>query len=312
MKDRGILMKINKEKNYDKFVVVCIAGQSNAVGFDESPVDENVAYKNLDKSRIKQLGFYGSNNLEIIDLGYCAQAMQDMRAHNRAGTVTPGTKGIQLPLANVMLDYIPDDYGVLVISISFGGTGFTGDAPFGTYSDVLKKPIELGAGEGTTAQKWGADTAYYQTLRDRIKYALELNEENRFAGIIWCQGENDMLDANMHKSCFEAMTSKLFKELNATGLGSRTPKGVWDRDVWYNMETVGYWYGQGQCQQIWDNYKAWNKKTYVEIPRDTESNEVNGTGQTASVRGAHFGNNAYEKVVAPRVLKKMMEMNAFG
>ena len=51
-------MNTNKRKKYDKFVVVCIAGQSNAVGFDESPVNKKIAYKNLDNSRIKQLGFY--------------------------------------------------------------------------------------------------------------------------------------------------------------------------------------------------------------------------------------------------------------
>ena len=307
----GVCVNTNKEKKWDKFVVVCIAGQSNAVGFDESLVDENIAYRNLDSSRIKQLGFYGNDNLEIIDLGYCAQAMQDMRVHNRPNTPTSGTKGLHLPLANLMINHIPDDYGVLVLSISFGGTGFTGEAPMGTYSDILKKPIEMGAGEGTTAQRWGVDTAYYETLRDRIIYALKLNDENKFAGIVWCQGENDKLDAVMHKSCFEAMTSKLFEELNETDLGTRTPKGIWDKDIWYNMETVSYWYEEGQCQKIWDNYKEWNEKTYIEIPRDTESNEINGTGQTAAIRGAHYGNDAFEKVVAPRVLQKMIDMNTF-
>ena len=88
MKIGGEGMNTNKRKKYDKFVVVCIAGQSNAVGFDESPVNKKIAYKNLDNSRIKQLGFYGDDNLKIVDLGYCAQAMQDMRVHNRPNTAT--------------------------------------------------------------------------------------------------------------------------------------------------------------------------------------------------------------------------------
>lgn len=298
-------------KTYDKYVVVCIAGQSNAVGYDESPVDTKFTYHNLDTNRIKQLGFYGEDNLKLIDLGYCAQSMQDMRAHNRAGTETAGTKGIHLPLANLMLDYIPDDYGVLVLPISFGGTGFT-SGNVGTYDSSLKKPSNTGAGSGTNAQKWGVDTPYYQTLRDRIKHALELNEDNLFAGIVWCQGENDKTNAAGHKEGFEAMTAKLFEELNAADLGSRTPKGTWDKDIWYNMETVSYWYGVGQCQQIWDNYKSWNTNTYVEIPRTADSNAINGTGQTASNRPDHYGNNAYQKVVAPRVLQKMIDMNTFA
>lgn len=301
------------EKIYNKFVVVCVAGQSNAVGYDESPIDVDgkFIYKSLDTSRIKQLGFYGEDNLEIIDLGWCAQSMQDLRATNRAGSDDAGTKGIHLPLANLMLDYIPEDYGILMLPISYGGTGFT-SGNVGTYSDTLKKPVETGLGSGTTNLKWGVDTPYYKTLKDRIIHALNLNENNLFAGIVWCQGENDKDNAANHFTSFKEMTDALFSALNDAGFGSRVPKGTWDKDIWYNMETVGYWYSQGQCQQIWDNYKEWNANTYVEIPRNTESNAVNGTGQTSSTRASHFGNNAFYKVVAPRVLQKMIDMNTFS
>ena len=308
-------------KTYDKYVVVCIAGQSNAVGYDESPVDigSKLAYVSRDTNRIKQLGFYGEDNLKVIDLGYCAQSMQDMRVQNRVGEPKPGTKGIHLPLANLMLDYIPEDYGVLVLPISYGGTGFT-SGNNGTYSTELKKPTEADpkanqGGQGTAILKWGTGTAYYQTLRDRIIHALELNDKNLFAGIIWCQGENDMGNASGHYSGFQAMTELLFNELNAHNNGAlkaRTPKGTFDKDIWYNMETVGYWYGQGQCQQIWDNYKSWNGNTYIEIPRTADSNDINGTGTTAGVRAKHYGNNAYQKVVAPRVLQKLIDMETFG
>ena len=302
----------NSGETYNKFVVVCIAGQSNAVGYDESPVDTEFTYKNIDHSRIKQLGFYGKQNLQVIDLGYCAQSMQDMRAYNRKGTETAGTKGIHLPLTNLMLEYIPQDYGILMLPIAFGGTGFT-SGNTGTYSKALKKPLDTDSsgGEGTVPLRWGIDTAYYHTLKDRIIYALSLNQANVFAGIIWCQGENDGVDADRHYQEFQAMTEALFKELNQAGLGARVPKGKWDRDIWYNMETVAYWYEQEQCQQIWDNYKEWNRNTYIEIPRDTESNLINGTGQTARQLGAHYGNNAYQKVIAPRVLQKMIDRNTF-
>ena len=43
----------------------------------------------------------------------------------------------------------------------------------------------------------------------------------------------------------------------------------------------------------------------MEIPRDTDSNEVNGTGITARVRAQHFGNDAFARVVAPRVAQTM-------
>lgn len=311
-----------KDKEYEKFVVFAVAGQSNAVGYDESLVDigSKLAYVSRDTNRIKQLGFYGEDNLQIIDLGYCAQSMQDMRVNNRVGEANPGTKGLHLPLANLMLDYIPEDYGVLVLPISYGGTGFTGDKGSGTYSEELKKPTDADpkagqGGQGTAILKWGTGTAYYQTLRDRIIHALKLNDKNLFAGIIWCQGENDMNDADTHYTKFREMTQGLFDELNAYEGGilkTRTPRGTFDKSIWYNMETVGYWYSQGQCQTIWNNYKAWNGDTYIEIPRDTESNDINGTGTTASIKAKHFGNNAYQKVIAPRVLQKMIDMNTFG
>lgn len=299
-------------KVYDKYVIICVAGQSNAVGYDESPVDSNFLYSNKNKNRIKQLGFYGKDNLKLVDLEYCAQSMQDMRVHNRPNTTTPGTKGVHLPLANLMLDYIPDDYGVLVLPISFGGTGFTsGNA--GTYSEELKKPTDTDekSGEGTVVLKWGVDTAYYKTLKDRIIYALNLNKGNLFAGIIWCQGENDKLNAAEHYTAFQAMATALFTALNDAGLQHRVPKGVWDKDIWYNMETTSYWYGVGQCQQIWNNYKTWNHNTYIEIPRTAESNVVNGTGQTTENKPSHFGNNSYQKIIAPRILQKMIDMNTF-
>lgn len=294
-----------------KFYVLCIAGQSNAVGYDESKVELTGLYANKDSDRIKQLGFYGDDNLALTNLSYCAQSMQDLRPHNNADSSTPGTKGLHLPLANLILDYIPQDYGILLLPISYGGTAFTAGTD-GIYDSSLKKPMEQGAGEGTTILKWGKDTAYYQTLKDRIIYALNLHPENKFAGIIWCQGENDAPSPDAHFPAFQEMTKALFTSLNEEGLGGRVPKGIWDKDIWYNMETVSYWYTLEGCVKIWDNYKTWNPNTYIEIPRDTDSNEVNGTGQTAANRGAHFGNNSYAKVIAPIVLQKLLDNHAFS
>ena len=298
------------KQEFEKFIIICIAGQSNAVGYDESPVEFDGLYHTYNKNRIKQLGFYGEDNLKIIDLGYCAQSMQDLRPHNNADTPTPGTKGIHLPLGNLILEHIPEDYGILFLPIAYGGTAFT-QGTDETYDAILKKPSATGFGEGTTILKWGKDTAYYQTLRDRIVYALQLNPENKFAGIIWCQGENDEPNPSGHFPAFCEMTEALFTYMNNAGLQERVTKGIWDKDIWYNMETVSYWYTLNGCVEIWNNYKIWNPDTYIEIPRATDSNEVNGTGQTASIRGAHFGNNSYATVIAPRVLQKLLERNAF-
>ena len=301
------------EKEYEKYIVFCVAGQSNAVGYDESPVDLKFTYKNRDPKRIKQLGYYDADNLEMISLGHCAQNLQDMRTKSDGNPIQDingvrGTKGIHLPLANLMIDYIPDDYGVLVVPAAYGSTGFLSGNE-GTYNQDTKKPNNY------NSLKWSPTSALYQTMKGRIIHALELNRENLFAGVIWCQGEKDKGSASGHKTAFEAMTTAFFAEMNdydGGNLRNRVPKGEWDRDIWYNLETVTYWDYQEQCKSIWENYKTWNKNTYIDIPRDTDSNLVNGTGDTSSTYASHYGNNAYYKVIAPRVLQKMIEMNTFN
>ena len=301
-----------------KFVVICVAGQSNAVGYDESPIDVNFLSRSMNEDRVKQLGFYEDDNLKVIPLGYCAQNMQDMRIFQDVNGLK-GTKGIQLPLANLMLDYIPDDYGVLVLPIAYGGTGFTTNRSAGNYSEDLKKPTDADpnagrGGKGTAILKWGRDTAYYKTLRDRIIYSLELNPSNLFAGIVWCQGESDAGQAQAHYTAFQQMTTSLFSELNSYNGGalkSRVPKKEWDNDIWYNVETIYSWYSRN-CQEIWNNYKLWNPNTYVEIKSTSlDSNETGGTRATAQNLADHYGNNAYQRIVAPRVLQKMIDMNTF-
>lgn len=274
-----------------KYMIVCVAGQSNAVGYDESIVPEDYCAQ-FDGARIGQLGLYGEENLKVIPLGACAQSYQDMRPFGNPANPGVGTKGIHLPLAQQLLDMIPEDYGILMISCAYGGSGFT-VGEYGPYDEVRLAPAP-------GVWRWGIDSNYYQGMKDRIAYALDLNPENRFLGVVWCQGEHDSGSAAGQKAGFEAMTEDFFAYF-ARNYPDRVYKGDWNRDIWYNYETVSYWYQQGECAGIWENYRAWNPETYVEIPRETDSNEVNGTGITARIRGAHFGNDAFLKVVAPRV-----------
>jgi len=287
---------------HQKYMIVCVAGQSNAVGYDESVVLQDYCAQ-FDRARIRQLGLYDEDNLKVIPLGACAQSYQDMRPFGNPANAGAGTKGIHLPLAHLLLEHIPEDYGVLMISCAYGGSGFTVGMP-GPYDEKRLVP-EAGVWQ------WGVSSNYYQGMKDRIAYALDLNPENRFLGVVWCQGEHDQGNAAGQKAGFEAMTEDFFAYFAAQYPG-RVYQGDWNRDIWYNYETVSYWYTQGECPQIWQNYRMWNPKTYVEIPRETDSNEVNGTGITARIRGAHFGNDAFLKEVAPRVAAAMARRLAGG
>ena len=292
----------------EKYIIICVAGQSNAVGYDESPVTRDNLYC-ADSDRIKQLGFYGEDNLKVVPLEYCAQSMQNLKVYNRPGTDFPGTKGIHLPLANLLLPHIPKDYGILFLSIAYGGCGFTlgQDA---AYDPVLKKPAVNPENGQCGPYRWGDNTAYYRTLRDRVMHALALNPENRFGAFLWCQGENDSQDAAGHYEAFTKMTDHLFSELKESEFKDRVLSGTWSRDIWYNLETVFYWYTVGECERIWNNYEKWNPKTYIFVPRSTPSNRINGTGETAANKDAHFGNDAYQKIIAPLVLEKLLTNKA--
>ena len=120
----------------EKYMILCVAGQSNAVGYDESPV---IAQDRPDDARVAQLGLYGEDNLRIIPLGVCAQNLQDMRPYGHPSNPGVGTKGIHLPLARLLLKEIPEDYGILVIPCAYGGTGFT-VGEFGAYDEASMRP----------------------------------------------------------------------------------------------------------------------------------------------------------------------------
>ncbi|MEH7272640.1 sialate O-acetylesterase [Neobacillus vireti] len=284
-----------------KHAIVLVAGQSNAVGYDESPVEYRSSYS--PNKRIKQLGFNGTNNLKIVDLTHCAESYQDMTPFtNPANPTRVGTKGIHLPLANELLKHIPSDYELLIISCAFGGTGFTAGVE-GTYDAAAMKPMN---GTGHGGIKWSQTSPYYLAMRDRLKFAFDLSHENVFLGTVWIQGEQDHADPSTHYTEFQNMTTAFFHFFNTNGYSKRVKKGTFDKDIWYNVETTGYWYTTfAGCETIWNNYRTWNPTTYVLVARETETNLVNGTGATSSTKAAHFGNNAYEKVIAPNIVKTM-------
>lgn len=278
-----------------KYMILCVAGQSNAVGYDESVIPADYCSR-FDTGRIFQLGLYGDDNLKAISLGPCAQNFQDMRPFGNPANPGVGTRGIHLPLAHRLLQYIPEGYDILVLPCAYGGTGFT-VGEYGTYDAETLRP-EPGI------WCWGMDSCYYHAMCDRIGYALEWNPENRFLGMVWCQGEWDSENAAGHAVGFDAMTKDFFARMEEK-YPHRVYRGSWDKNIWYNMETVAFWHSYHQCPQIWEYYRTWNPGTYVPIPRSTDSNEVNGTGITAKQRSAHFGNDSFDRVIAPAVAAVM-------
>lgn len=283
--------------DYDmkKYMVLCVAGQSNAVGYDESEIPKNYMQE-FGSNRISQLGLYDDDNLQMIPLGPCAQNFQDMRPFGHPNNPGIGTRGIHLPLAKALLQYIPEEYDILVVPCAYGGTGFT-IGEWGKFDDKDLRP-EPGI------WRWGVESCYYKALCARIGYVLDQNPENKFLGMVWCQGEWDSENARDQKTGFLRMTEDFFAKMQEK-YPNRVYRGEWNKSIWYNMETVSFWHSFHECPMIWEAYEEWSPETYVKIPRSADSNEVNGTGITAKQRSAHFGNGSFENIVAPAVAEVM-------
>jgi len=169
-----------------KYAVPTVSGQSNAVGYDESPVYEVGGY--APHPRLKQLGLYDEHNLTIIPLTYSPEDAQDMRAFSHPATPDkPGTKGIHLPLGHLLLEQLPADYQLLVIPVAYGGTYFGSEEHgLGTYDPEQMRDVRH-----SPKLRWGVQSSYYKMLRDRLEYALNLHPDNVYLGNVWIQGESD-------------------------------------------------------------------------------------------------------------------------
>lgn len=301
--------------NTNKLAILVVAGQSNSVGYDESPL--NPIFSGRENPRVKQLGLYGDDNLRIIPLTHFAQNLQDMKPNARPGMT--GTKGIHLPLGNLIVKEIPDDYNLVILPVAYGGTGFTVGNSTTSYDAEAMRPHTL------AAYRWGVNSVYYRMLKERLDYLLGLNPLNYYIGTVWCQGEHDNRNAAGHKTEFIRMTDDFFAHFNGK-YPDRVKGGVWGKKQWFIHDTVPFWrtanpnHDHNGVIQIWNNYRDWSPETFVTLDfgqtPEIYTNQTNGTFGTSvkhtSVHlGSHFGNDAFYTLVAPAVYKKMLENNIF-
>lgn len=281
------------ERVYNKFVVVGVYGQSNAVGYDESPLTKYDIP--VDANRVKQY----SDSLK--PLTFCAENIQNMNTVSpRSGTegamtteraadaytiegrtTYTMTKGIHLPLANLICSVIPDDYGVIIVPCGNGGKAISNFVP---------------------------NTNDYNTFKSHIKSAMALNADNVFAGIVWCQGESDAgsTAAATYKEKFESIINTLHTDINLNP--KQMPKVSNAKEYWFAYEWP-FAYKQRDSKGILNvQREVLGAANYVEIPDETPANTTN---YCASNPGDHFGKDSFRKVIAPRVFAKMQEACMF-
>jgi len=292
-----------------RWAILVVAGQSNAVGYDESPVDAAEFQSN---PRIKQLGYH-TNNLEIIDLGFCAQNFQDMRS------IQGGTKGIHYHLAKKCLEFLPQDVGVLVIPAAFGGT--TACRPGSSVFNNSKGHFDANTKKITTntaaAHAWGCakdGSDYTDPIRviiERVKY-VNSKFDSALLGIVFCQGENTTIgSATGINTTADVCTTytELVEGIIAASIrnGIKTFDGrnLSRRDI-YIYESTYYWTSAANPNKItYDTLSQYYQKMlpgnnyYIPPKHSGVTNETNGTGATSSNRPTHFGNNAFRDYIAP-------------
>lgn len=274
------------QRTYDKFVVLAFHGQSNMVGYDESPL--TVFDEPKFKNRLFQIE-HDSGNFSPLDYG--AISAQNLKTTNGAMTGnTPngmppkthdGCKGIHLPLANLVASAIPDDYGVIVVSGAYGG----------------KTVAQLSKGG-----------SYYDRWIQNIKTALSRNDGNKLLALFWIQGEFDSDSASFSKAAYKNSFTNLINDVknDLEEVKSKTIHGTSvDASMWYAIEFPVYYKnvrnGNGRlCLEA--QKEVVGVSNYVEIP---DSTPYNATKYTSGNMNAHYGQDAFRKIIAPRVFARL-------
>lgn len=134
------------------FDVFLLAGQSNMVGWD----------RNFDPvldapdPRIQQLGFWNNHRNFVIP------ALDPLDHPQRDNGV-----GLAMQFSRAYLETLPKGRGILLVPSAFGGTGF--------YQ-----------------QRWNPGNDLFEQAVERANAAMATHPKNRFAGILWHQGEDDV------------------------------------------------------------------------------------------------------------------------
>ena len=165
--NRVQIVEITEDANMEKYDIIILAGQSNAVGFGCGETDYE--FKNL--SRIHQL---------FDDQAICY--MQDDNGNDYLPIYRPwklklvdAADGHKTSLAMRFADdyiekgYLAADRKILLLRCAVGGTGFHNG-------------------------NWAVGELLYERMLEMIQYAISLNSENRIVAFLWHQGECDAFE----------------------------------------------------------------------------------------------------------------------
>lgn len=288
---------VEEPKVTDKFYVLACMGQSNMVGFDQQ--NRNTLFAK--NPRIAQLGYW-STNLQPVFLQGTAESSQD----TNNDFFTYGNHGVHYPLAQKLLANIPDDYGILIVPVAHGNSGFLGDIGGNgietacTYDSTTKrliadtKAIHI---RTSPAKTWGKGKMLYEMAKDRILAALALNSNNRFLGMVWCQGETDGAytdDLVTHwKKAFPVMIEDMETSLANVTMFNGT-KGFKFEEHAFAFRGSYYWKNRGKYPSMRTVQKSFfGESRFFDYPEETNAAIY---GMNGNANADHYGGRAYEDI----------------
>lgn len=199
-------------------MVIIIAGQSNAVGYDESPWDENdtkhLPYCYFEAQKTHG-GYQNAGAIPLWNPG--VDSYQDMQSFG----VGTRTKGLHYELAKRLIGFIPDDYELEIWGWAMGMSGMC----VGTAGSVDSKNLPSGS------TKWNSDGALTLASGKRLNVHFKnIQAESKLIGFVWCQGEYDGRESvtpENYAAGFQAMADKL-QSIFQGDSGSGAPAGAID------------------------------------------------------------------------------------
>lgn len=185
--------------------IIILAGQSNAVGYDESPWDEEdvkpLPYCYYEAMK-KHGGYSAASQVPFINVGF--DTYQDMQNN---GSTQARTKGIAYELAKNFIGFVPDDYELEIFGYCYGG------------SYVVKNAGQVGSTDSSNmpqnSSRWNSDGALsIASYRRLCLHFGNIQPESKLVGMVWCQGEHDGSNgstAEQYKEGFEATIGMFHK-----------------------------------------------------------------------------------------------------
>ncbi len=158
------------------YSVILIAGQSNThygFGFNKNEVEN--------KTRIKQLGRFGDNNMKIID------ALSPLDHHTK--------KKDRIGFGITFAQQLESDFkqsNILIIPCGYEGTGFIDN-------------------------RWNKDDDLYNDAVNRVRNVLEEFPNSELTAILWHQGEKDVNNPN-YKKQLDDFIIDIRNDLNADSI----------------------------------------------------------------------------------------------